>query len=200
MGDVDEVALTVLWAWGVVGRMAGHAREADPRIACRCELVGKPEERPKGPLALPFLGGQVRPNIIKLGGGYLPSLSEASSASGSGGMASDSGALALWGYLLFGRHPLSEESLRTMTDFSKGEHHDQYALGVSDQTNMGDGFLVPAIGNGGCEEDGYSSSMTALPSKGIVISVLTNTAGDPRPLVLPIAQELASVLQTGKAR
>lgn len=40
MGNVDEVALTVLWAWGVVGRMACHAREADPRIAGRCELVG----------------------------------------------------------------------------------------------------------------------------------------------------------------
>jgi hypothetical protein len=41
MGDLDEVALSVLWAWGVVGRMAGRAREADPKIACRCELVGK---------------------------------------------------------------------------------------------------------------------------------------------------------------
>ena len=41
MGEIDEVAVTVLWAGGVVGRMAGHAREADPRIACRCELVGK---------------------------------------------------------------------------------------------------------------------------------------------------------------
>jgi hypothetical protein len=40
MGDLDEVALTVLWAWGVVGRMAGHAREAHPKVACRCELVG----------------------------------------------------------------------------------------------------------------------------------------------------------------
>ena len=40
MGDVDEVALTVLWAWGVVGRMAHHAREDHPKIACRCELVG----------------------------------------------------------------------------------------------------------------------------------------------------------------
>ena len=55
MGDLDEVALTVLWAWGVVGRMAGHAREADPRIACRCELVGKAlaavleENFPSGP-------------------------------------------------------------------------------------------------------------------------------------------------------
>jgi hypothetical protein len=37
----DVVALTVHWARGVVGRMAGHGREADPRIACRSELVGK---------------------------------------------------------------------------------------------------------------------------------------------------------------
>ena len=41
LGEVDEVALTVLWAWGVVGRMASHVRKADPRIAYRCELVGK---------------------------------------------------------------------------------------------------------------------------------------------------------------
>ena len=40
MGDVDEVALTVLWAWGVVGRMACHAGEAHPKVACRCELLG----------------------------------------------------------------------------------------------------------------------------------------------------------------
>ena len=55
MGDLDEVALTVLWAWGVVGRMAGDAREAYPRIAGRCELVGRAlvavleENFPSGP-------------------------------------------------------------------------------------------------------------------------------------------------------
>ena len=43
---------------------------ADPRLS---SLVYQPEEKPAGPLALPFLGGQVRPNIIEVGGGYLPS-------------------------------------------------------------------------------------------------------------------------------
>ena len=40
MGDVDEVALTVLWA----GRGRAHGRPragGPPRVACRCELVGK---------------------------------------------------------------------------------------------------------------------------------------------------------------
>ena len=41
MGDLDEVTRTVLWAWGVATRMASHAREAHPKVACRCELVGK---------------------------------------------------------------------------------------------------------------------------------------------------------------
>jgi D-alanyl-D-alanine carboxypeptidase len=86
---------------------------ADPRLS---SMVYQVEERPKGPLALPF-GGLGRPNSYA---GYLPSKAEASAPSGSGGMASDSGALALWGYLLFGRHLLSQRSLRAMTDFGKG--------------------------------------------------------------------------------
>ena len=171
---------------------------ADPRLS---SMVYQPEERPKGPLALPFLDGQVRPNIIKLGRGYLPSLSEASSANGSGGMASDSGALALWGYLLFGRHLLSERSLLAMTDFGTGATYDRYGLGVFDQTHLANGFRVLAVGNGGWHDGGYSSALTVLPSEGIVISVLTNTAGDPVSLVFPVVQRLASVLQmSGKGR
>ncbi len=91
---------------------------ADPRFA---SMVYQPDERPLGPLALPFFGGQVRPNILALGGGYLPSRSE-SSGGGSGGMASDSGALALWGYQLFGGRIVSEASLRAMTDFGDWRH------------------------------------------------------------------------------
>ena len=150
----------------------------------------------EGPLALPFLGGQVRPNIIKVGGGYLPTKAEASAANGSGCMASDSGALALWGYLLFGGQLVSEQSLLAMTDFGNGATYDRYGLGVFDQTNLAAGFGVQAIGNGGWDEGGYSSALAVLPSKGIVISVMTNTAGDPVDLVFPVAQRLASVLPT----
>jgi len=164
---------------------------ADPRLST---LVYQPEERPKGPLALPFFGGHVRPNIVKVGGGYLPSRSEASSGNGSGGMASDSGALALWGYLLFGRHLLSEQSLLAMTDFGKGSDYEQHGLGVLDQTDIG-GFEVQAIGNGGLDDGGYSTELTVLPSEGVVISVMTNQAVDVGNMLMPIADKLASALR-----
>lgn len=165
---------------------------ADPRLA---SMVYQPEERPEGPLALPFLGGQVRPNIVQVGGGYLPTKAEASMPSGSGGMASDSGALALWGYLLFGSQLLSEQSLVAMTDFGTGPTYDRYGLGVYDQTDLANGFGTQSVGNGGWDNGGYSSVVAALPSKGIVISVMTNTSGDPITLVVPVAQSLASALR-----
>ena len=161
---------------------------ADPRLST---LVYQPEERPKGPLALPFFGGHVRPNVVKLGGGYLPSRSEASSGNGSGGMASDSGALALWGYLLFGGRLLSDQSLLAMTDFGKGAAYDRYGLGVFEQTDIGDALQVQAIGNGGLDDGGYSTGLTVLPSEGVAISVMSNTIGDPG----PIAEKLAAALR-----
>ncbi len=162
---------------------------ADPRFA---SMVYQPAERPKGPLALPFLGGQARPNILEVGGGYLPTKAEASYANGSGCMASDSGALALWGYLLFGGQLVSEKSLLAMTDFGNGF----YGLGVYDQTKHGAWRGADqAIGNGGWEDGGYSSVLAVLPNEGIVISVMTNTAGDPKALVFPVAEKLASSLR-----
>lgn len=162
---------------------------ADPRFA---SLVYQPAERPKGPLALPFLEGKVRPNILEVGGGYLPTKADASEGNGSGCMASDSRALALFGYLLFGGQLVSEQSLLAMTDFGTGF----YGLGVFNQTkNKAWRGAGQAIGNGGWDQGGYSSVLAVLPSEGIVISVLTNTAGDPKALVFPVAQKLASSLQ-----
>jgi len=161
---------------------------ADPRLA---SMVYQTGERPMGPLALPFLGGKVRPNIVEVGGGYLPTRAEASYANGSGCMASDSGALALFGYLLFGGKLVSEQSLLAMTDFGNGF----YGLGVFNQTKHG-AWRGPgqAIGNGGWDDGGYSSALAVLPSRGLVISVMTNTAGDPKVLVFPTAEALASAL------
>ncbi len=164
---------------------------ADPRLS---SMVYQPEERPKEPLALPFLSEHARPDILAAGGGYLPSLTEASNANGSGCMASDSPTLALWGYLLFGGRIVSQQSLLAMTDFGTGATYDRYGLGVFDQTHLGDGFAVQSVGNGGWDNGGYSSVLAVLPSKGIVISVMTNQSGDPVSLVVPVAQELASVL------
>ena len=159
---------------------------ADPRFS---SMVYQPAERPKGPLALPFVEGKLRPNILEAGGGYLPTKAEASEANGSGCMASDSGALALWGYLLFGGRLVTEQSLLAMTDFGNGV----YGLGVFNQTkNHAWRGAGQAIGNGGWDGGGYSSVLAVLPSKGIVISVMTNTAGDPKALVFPVAEALAS--------
>ena len=81
-----------------------------------------------------------------------------------------------------------------MTDFGTGATYDRYGLGVFDQTHLGDGFAVQSVGNGGWDNGGYSSVLAVLPSKGIVISVMTNQSGDPVSLVVPVAQKLASVL------
>jgi hypothetical protein len=96
-----------------------------------------------------------------------------------------------WGYLLFGGDILSDESLLAMTDVGT----DGYGLGTFDQTELADGFDVPAIGNGGWDVEGYSMVLSVLPSEGRAISVLTNVAGDPKALVMPVAQRLASALQ-----
>jgi len=164
---------------------------ADPRLA---SMVYQPEERPAGPLALPFLGGQVRPNILELGGGYLPSRSEASNGNGSGCMASDATALALFGYLLFGGTLLSAPSIIAMAEFGTGATYDRYGLGVFDQTDLANGFGIKTIGNAGWDDGGYSTMLAVQPSTGLAISVMTNTAGDPRALVIPIAQTLAAAL------
>jgi len=157
---------------------------ADPRLS---SMVYQPEERPEGPLALPFAV-----DTGSYSGGYLPSKAEASEGNGSGCMASDSGTLALWGYLLFGGQLVSEQSLLAMTDFDDGF----YGLGVFNQTKTG-AWRGPgqSIGNGGWDPAGYSSALAVLPSRGIVISVMTNEGGDPKELVFPVAVKLASSLQ-----
>ncbi len=136
----------------------------------------------------------MRPNILEIGGGYLPTKADASAGNGSGCMASDSGTLALWGYQLFGGTLLSEESLLAMTDIGTGGGDDNWGLGVRDQTHLADGFEVRAVGGAGWDDGGYSTELTVLPSEGIVISVMTNKAGDPKILVIPVAQALARAL------
>jgi D-alanyl-D-alanine carboxypeptidase len=189
-GDANYMLLSLVIRQTTGTSVAAALRSnllADPRLA---SMVYQTAERPQGPLALPFLGAQVRPNILATGGGYLPTTAEASYANGSGCMASDSAALALFGYLLFGGKLVSEQSVLAMTNFDKAG---VYGLGVINQTETGAWTGGgAAIGNGGWDDGGYASVLTVLPSKGIVISVVTNMAGDPKALVFPVAQALAS--------
>jgi D-alanyl-D-alanine carboxypeptidase len=181
----------------VTGRTTAEALRsgvlADPRFAA---LVWQPEEKPTGPLALPHVVGQLRPGILARGGGYLPSKAEASEANGSGCMASNSRTLALFGYQLFGGAIVSPQAVRTMTDFGADlPNGDRYGMGVFDQTRLANGYFAATVGNGGWDNGGYSSVMSVIPSEGIAIAVLTNEAGDPRQLVMPLAQQMAAVLR-----
>ena len=168
---------------------------ADPRFAA---LVYQPEQKPTGPFALPHIGGSPRVDILALGGGYLPSEAESSEANGSGCMAGDSGSLALWGYQVFGGAILSAQSLGAMTGFGpdlSGGVDGPYGMGIFDQTNLASGYGVATVGNGGWDDGGYSSVLSVIPSGGIAIAVLTNEAGDPRALVMPLAQKIAALLR-----
>ena len=163
---------------------------ADPLLA---RLVYQPEERPTAPLALPFDGAGLRPDAVNAGGGYLESRSEASWANGSGGMASDAPALAVFGYRLYGGGMLSLDSARAMTDFDGNDASDRYGLGTFYQSPIAPGLGPLAVGNGGWGQ-GYSAVLTVLPDRGIVIAVLTNRGGDPVSQVFPIAVELLQAL------
>ena len=85
-------------------------------------------------------------------------------------MASNSRSLALFGYLLFGGRLLTENSLLDMTDFASGADDDRFGLGVLDQTPLAPGLRTTAVGNGGWDDGGYSSVLSALPSEGTVSS------------------------------
>jgi D-alanyl-D-alanine carboxypeptidase len=168
---------------------------ADPRFLA---LVYQPEEKPVGSLALPHINGQLRSDILARGGGCLPSKAEASEGNGSGCMASDSGTLALWGYQLFGGAIVSPHAVQTMTDFGAASPNGAmgpYGMGVFDQTHLANGYGVPTVGNGGWDDGGYSSVLSVIPSEGVAIAVLTNEAGDPKQLVMPLAQQMAAAFR-----
>ena len=163
---------------------------ADPLLG---RLVYQPEERPSAPLALPFDDAGLRPDAANAGGGYLESRSEASWANGSGGMASDAPALAVFGYRLYGGGMLSLDSVRAMTDFEANDASDRYGLGTFYQSPIAPGLGPLALGNGGWGQ-GYAAVLTVLPDRGIVIAVLTNRGGDPISQVFPIAVKLLDAL------
>jgi len=146
---------------------------ADPRLA---GIVSPPDEQVTDP-ALP-------PNESKA----------ATVETKAGGPWTDSGTLALLGWLLFGGELLTDETLAAMTDFGAGAEYDRYGLGVFELTNIAEGFEAYAVGNGGWGGL-HATNLVILPAEGVVITVFANQAGDPRQITVPIAQQLAAVLE-----
>jgi CubicO group peptidase (beta-lactamase class C family) len=108
--------------------------------------------------------------------GVVYTVEDALAADGYGVRATP-GALARWGYELYGGFVLSAASLREMTDFQG----DWYGLGVMD---LSGGYGTLAVGH-----EGESSVTTccsvirlvALPEEGVVITVQANTAATTHP-------------------
>jgi D-alanyl-D-alanine carboxypeptidase len=101
------------------------------------------------------------------GGGYLPSLADASSAGPAGGIASDSISLARWWRAFCAGEIVSAASLTEMSTFVGGS--DGYGLGLF---NVADPWGVGVGHTGG--NFGYSSWAGCLPNEGAVIVVLAN--------------------------
>lgn len=139
-------------------------------------LVYQPDEAPSDPMAMP--GSESR-GAHEQGGGYLPSLSDASSAGPAGALASDSISLARWWRALCAGEIVSKSSLIEMSTLVDGP--DGYGLGLFDIAGGG------SVGHAGANF-GYVSWAGCLPQAGAVIVVLStylfdNIGGMAAPLV-----------------
>ena len=153
-------------------------RDGVLRVEGTERLIYQPAERPTDPMAMPR--GEPR-TALEQGGGYLPSLSDASSAGPAGAIASDSISLARWWRAFCAGEIVSQASLTEMSTFVGGP--DGYGLGLF---NPADGWAA-GIGHVG-SNFGYVSWAGCLTEERSVVVVLTNQAIDDigglaRPLV-----------------
>lgn len=131
-------------------------------------MIYQPDEAPTPPMAMP--DGEPRTALEK-GGGYLPSLSDASSSGAAGAITSDSPSLARWWRAFCAGELVSEASLTEMSTYIGGA--DGYGLGLF---NVADPYGV-AVGHAGANF-GFVSWAGCLPDEGSVIVVLSNHVFD----------------------
>jgi CubicO group peptidase (beta-lactamase class C family) len=146
-------------------------------------LIYQPDEAPTDPMAMP--GGE-SPAALKKGGGYLPSLSDASSAGPAGAIASDSISLARWWRAFCAGDIVSQASLTEMSTFVDGPSG--YGLGLFNPTDT----YAASVGHVG-GNFGYVSWAGCLLDEGAVVVVLTNQVfedigGMARPLVEALSE------------
>ena len=140
-------------------------------------LIYQPDEAPTDPMAMPR--GESR-DALEQGGGYLPSISDASSAGPAGAIASDSISLARWWRAFCAGEIVSEASLAEMATFYEGAY--DYGLGLFNPV----GGSTQAVGHLGANF-GYKSSAGCLTEDRVVVVVLTNrVALDSQDLAAPL--------------
>ena len=126
-------------------------------------------------------------DALEKGGGYLPSLSDASSAGPAGAIASDSPSLARWWRAFCGGELVSRASLTEMSTFVDGPSG--YGLGLFNPTDA----YAASVGHVGANF-GYVSWAGCLLDEGAVVVVLSDVefddiAGMARPLVEAVIAE-----------
>ena len=138
-------------------------RDGVLRVEGTERLIYQPDEAPTDPMAMPR--GESR-DALEQGGGFLPSMSEASSCGPACAMASDSISLARCWRAFCAGEIVSEASLTEMSTFYDGP--DKYGLGLIPV----DGY-AQAVGHLGANF-GYISSAGCLTEDPLIFVVLTN--------------------------
>jgi D-alanyl-D-alanine carboxypeptidase len=145
------------------------------RVAGTERLIYQPDEAPTDPMAMPR--GESR-DALEEGGGYLPSISDASSGGAAAAIASDSISLARWWRAFCTGDIVSEASLTEMATFND----DGYGLGLF---NPAARASLKAVGHLGANF-GYKSSAGCLTEDQVVFAVLTNQDLDSFSLATPL--------------
>ena len=142
------------------GVLRGHGYE---------RLIFQPDERPTDPMAMPSGASD---DTFDAGGGYLPSLANATMFTSEGAMASDAQSLARWFRNLCAGQVVSQTSLDEMTDLVK---RPEYGLGIWDRRSEY-GAASGALGHSGLAREGYRTSAFCFKDPGLVVVVLANAA------------------------
>jgi D-alanyl-D-alanine carboxypeptidase len=152
------------------GPLVDVLRDGVLRVEGTERLIYQPDEAPTDPMAMPR--GESR-DALETGGGYLPSISENSSAASAGSMASDSISLARWWRALCAGEIVSEASLTEMSTFYDNSETPElpvdYGLGLM---NPADGY-AQGVGHMGANF-GYNSWSACLTEDHLILVVLTN--------------------------
>ncbi len=125
-------------------------------------LIYQPDEAPTDPMAMPRAESR---DALEQGGGYLPSISDASSGGAAAAIASDSISLARWWRAFCAGDIVSQASLTEMSTRPGGP--DSYGLGLQNPD------IAPGVAHLGANF-GYISSAGCLSEDGVVFAVLTN--------------------------
>lgn len=142
-------------------------------------LIYQPDERPTDPMAMP---SGASADTFHDGGGYLPSIANATMFTSDGAMASDAPTLARWFRNLCAGQIVSPALLDEMTNF---DERPEYGLGIWDRRGEY-GYGSGALGHTGLAREGYRTAALCFQDPVSVVVVLANaeehdvdtTAGD----------------------